>query len=175
VRPVELASGAVDDLRRAGPVLAPRLLDDLRALTDDDDPGAALVADDTSFRFFTSTDGSRRFVYRTTPAPGGRVTVWAIVVVGVRDDGAAYAETLARVQAADPPEVVLAARLLGRLGRVTGIPVVSTERRREPVPDWLAARLVQQAGATRIAVAAMDAATAFAAWNRFLAGPEPGR
>jgi mRNA interferase RelE/StbE len=133
------------------------------------------VADDSGFRLLVRADGTRRAAYRSGATPGSRVTVWAILVDGVRDDGAVYAETLARVQAADPPEIVLAARLLARLGRVTGTPVLPADRRREPVPDWLADRLVRDAGATRIAVAALDAATAFAAWNRFLAGPEAGR
>jgi mRNA interferase RelE/StbE len=174
VRAVELTAGALDDLRRAGPAVAPRLLDDLRALAADDDPGDALVAGDTGFRALTAGRGTRRFVYRLAPGAGGRATVWAIVVAGVRPDGAAYAETLARMQAADPPEVVLAARLLARLGRATGTPVVPRERRRDPVPDWLAERLVHDTGATRLAVAAMDAATAFAAWNRYLTDPGPG-
>ncbi len=172
MRTVELASGAVDDLRRAGPVHAPRLLDDLRALTGDDDPGAPLVADDTGFRLLHRAGGTRRFVYRVGPdRQGGRVVVWAITVAGVRDDGAVYAETLGRMQAADAPDVVAAARLLGRLGRLTGTPVVPATRRREPVPDWLAERLVRDGGRTRIAVAALDAATAFDEWHRFLTEP----
>jgi mRNA interferase RelE/StbE len=171
VRAVELTGGAVDDLRRAGPVQAPRLLDALRSLAADDDPGDLLVAGDTGFRMLATDGGTRRFEYRLAPGAGGRATVWAIVVAGVRSDGAAYAETLARMQAADPPELVQAARLLARLGRETGTPVVPRERRRDPVPDWLADRLVREAGTTRIAVAAMDAATAFAAWNRFLTDP----
>jgi len=168
VRTVELASGAVDDLRRAGPVLAPRLLDDLRALADDGDAGVPLVADDTSFRVLTTAGGRRRFVHRGGP---DRVVVWAIVVADVRSDGAVYAETLERMQAADPPDVVAAARLLGRLGRVTGTAVLPAARRRDPVPDWLADRLVVEVGRTRIAVAALDAATAFDEWNRFLTEP----
>ena len=169
MRTVELASGAVDDLRRAGPVLAPRLLDDLRALTADNDPGAPLVADDTGFRLLGLAGGARRFVYRV--GPDGRVVVWAIAVAGVRDDGAVYAETLGRMQAADAPDVVAAVRLLGRLGRLTGTPAVPASRRREPVPDWLADRLVRDGGRTRIAVAALDAATAFDEWHRFLTEP----
>ncbi|MFN8026461.1 MAG: hypothetical protein U0W40_08970 [Acidimicrobiia bacterium] len=169
---VELASGAVDDLRRAGPALAARLLDDLRALTGDDDPGVPLV-DDSGFRVFATAAGRRRFVYRRTGGlDSGRAVVWAIVVAGVRSDGAVYAETLERMQSADPPDVVAAARLLARLGRVTGTAVLPAARRREPVPDWLADRLGAAAGRTRSAVAASDAATAFDEWNRFLTEPE---
>jgi hypothetical protein len=172
MRGVELASGAVDDLRRAGPVLAPRLLDDLRALAGDEDPGVPIVADDTGFRLFATSGGRRRFVYRPATRQGDdRVVVWVIAVAGVRAEGAVYAEVLERMQSADPPDVVATARLLGRLGRATGTAVVPAARRREPVPDWLAERLVAEAGRTRIAVAALDAATAFDEWNRFLTEP----
>jgi mRNA interferase RelE/StbE len=170
VKAVELTAAAVDDLRRAGPVLAPRLLEGLRVLAADDDPGVALVAPDTGFRLLVSDGDARRVVYR---ALGERVSVWVIVVAGVRDDGAVYSETIERMQAADPPEVVATARLLDRLGRVTGTATLPAPRRREPVPDWLAERLVADAGRERIAVAAMDAATAFETWNRFLAAPAP--
>ena len=168
MRVVELSAGAVDDLRRAGPVLAPRLLDDLRALTDEEERGAPLVSDDSGFRLLTRQGGRRRYVYR---ASGPRVTVWVIAVAGARRDGAVYAETMERMQTADPSEVVATARLLERLGRVTGTAVVPAARRREPVPDWLAERLVTEVGRTRIAVAALDAATAFDEWNRFLTEP----
>ncbi len=57
MRAVDLAGPAVDDLRRAGPVLAPRLLDDLRVLAEDEDPGAPLVADDSGFRLLTRAGG----------------------------------------------------------------------------------------------------------------------
>ena len=52
-----------------------------------------------------------------------------------------------------------------RLGRITGVRPVPRDRLRAPVPDWLADALVGDAGLTRLAVAAMDAATAFDAWN----------
>ncbi len=42
---------------------------------------------------------------------------------------------------------------------------VPSDRLRAPVPDWLADALVRDAGLTRLAVAAMDATTAFEAWN----------
>ena len=41
------------------------------------------------------------------------------------------------------------------------------DRLRAPVPDWLADALITRAGQERLAVAAMDAATAFDAWNQF--------
>ena len=146
-----------------------RLLDDLPALADDEDARRPLVSDDSGFRLLTRQGGRRRYVYRTS---GSRVTVWAVAVAGARRDGAVYAETMERMQAADPSEIVAAARLVGTAGaRVTGTAVVPAARRREPVPDWLAERLVAEVGRTRIAVAVLDAATAFDEWNRFLTEP----
>ena len=47
-------------------------------------------------------------------------------------------------------------------------------RSRIATPIWLlVVALVAEVGLTRLAVAAMDAATAFEAWNRFVA-PDPG-
>jgi hypothetical protein len=70
------------------------------------------------------------------------------------------------MQAADPPDLVALARILQRLGRLTGTRPVT--RSREPVPDWLADALVQRGGQGRLAVAALDAVTAFDDWNRLL-------
>ena len=96
---------------------------------------------------------------------GQAATVCAVWVDGVRSDGEIYAEALERVRAADPSEQVALARSVQRLSRLTGVRPVAGDRLRAPVPDWLADALVRDAGLTRLAVAAMDAATAFDAWN----------
>ena len=109
----------------------------------------------------TATPASSTAVER-----GDTVTVHEVWIDGVRSDGEAYAEALERVRAADPSEQVALARSVQRLARLTGVRPVSSERLRTPVPDWLADALVRQAGLTRLAVAAMDATTAFDAWNQ---------
>ena len=81
------------------------------------------------------------------------VTVHELWVDGARLDGEAYAEALDRMQGADQPDVVQLARILRRLGRITGTVPVPRGRLRTPVPDWLADALVTQAGVDPLTVA----------------------
>jgi hypothetical protein len=159
---VSLTEPALDDLRRAGPVAAALLLGRLRVLEQDPDAGTPLVDAATGFRVLDALDGDARIVHEVV---GDAVTVHEIWVDGVRSDGEAYAEALERVRAADPSEQVALARSVQRLSRLTGVRPVPSDRLRAPVPDWLADALVREAGLTRLAVAAMDATTAFDAWN----------
>jgi len=158
---VAFADAAVDDLRRLGPARARRMLEQISLLADEPDAGDELVAG-SGFRKLVGRDRAWRVVHRRE---GDDVTVWEVWVDGVRSAGAAYAEALHRMQAADTPEVVEHAQLLERLGRLTGTVPVPGHRLREPVPDWLADALVERAGLTRLDVAAMDASTAFERWN----------
>jgi hypothetical protein len=160
---VELTEPAVDDLRRAGPVLAALVLGRLRVLEAEPGAGDPLVDPATGYRLLPALDGRARVVHEHV---GDTVTVHAVWVDGARSDGEAYAEALERVQGADPSEQVALARSVQRLARLTGVHPVPNDRLRAPVPDWLADALVRDAGLTRLAVAAMDAATAFDAWNR---------
>jgi mRNA interferase RelE/StbE len=162
---VVLTDPALDDLRRAGPVAAALLLGRLRALEQEPHAGAPLADERTGFRVLDALDGDARVVYA---ADGERVTVHHLWIDGARSDGEIYAEALERVRAADPSEQVALARSVQRLARLTGVRPVPSERLRAPVPDWLADALVREAGLTRLAVAAMDATTAFDAWTNFL-------
>lgn len=168
--PVLLSDPALDDLRRAGPVLAALLLGRLRALDAEPNAGVALVDDRTGYRVFDALDGAARIIHSVEHDV---VTVHAVWVDGVRNEGEAYAEALDRTHAADPSEQVALARVVRRLGRLTGVRPVPRERLRAPVPDWLADALIGRAGHTRLAVAAMDAATAFETWNGFLRQAAP--
>ncbi len=161
---VRLSDAALDDLRRAGPVTAALLLGRLRALDADPPPGAALVDERTGYRVLGALDGTARIVWSVEPEGASVHALW---VDGVRSEGEAYAEALGGMQRADPSEQVALAGLIRRLGRLTGVRPVPRDRLRAPVPDWLADALVVRAGWTRLAVAAMDAATAFEAWNQF--------
>ncbi len=166
---VVLTDPALDDLRRAGPVLAALLLGRLRVLDAEPGAGTPLLDGPTGYRVLDALDGGARIVHT---AGGDRVTVHAVWVDGARTDGEAYAEALDRMQGADPSEQVALARVIRRLGRLTGVRPVPRGRLRAPVPDWLADALIERAGHRRLAVAAMDAATAFETWNRFLASSE---
>jgi mRNA-degrading endonuclease RelE of RelBE toxin-antitoxin system len=158
---VVLADAALDDLRRLGPPVARRVLEQVTVLESSPDAGAPLVSG-SGFRKLVGRGGTWRVVYAVD---ADTVTVWQVWVDGVRSNGAAYAEALHRMQAADTPEAVEHARLLERLGRITGTVPVARHRVREPVPDWLADALVERAGLTRLEVTAMDASTAFDRWN----------
>jgi hypothetical protein len=162
---VGFTDAALDDLRRAGPVAGALVLGRLRLLESDPAAGAPLVDPRTGFRVLEALDGEARVVY---DVERGAVTVHEIWIDGARSDGEAYAEALERVRAADPSEQVALARSVQRLARLTGVRPVPSDRLRAPVPDWLADALVRDAGLTRLAVAAMDAATAFDAWNAHL-------
>jgi hypothetical protein len=159
---VALTDAALDDLRRAGPVVAALVLGRLRVLEQEPESGVPLVDARTGFRVLDALDGAARAIHSMDDAT---VTVHEIWVDGVRTDGEAYAEALERVQGADPSEQVALARAVQRLARSTGVRPVRRDRLRAPVPDWLADALVREAGLTRLAVAAMDATTAFDAWN----------
>jgi len=163
VTTVMLTDPALDDLRRAGPVAAALVLGRLRLLESEPDSGAPLLDGRTGFRVLDALDGAARVVF--SRERDDTVTVHEVWVEGVRSDGEAYAEALERVRAADPSEQVALARSVQRLARLTGVRPVPGDRLRAPVPDWLADALVRDAGLTRLAVAAMDATTAFDAWN----------
>jgi mRNA interferase RelE/StbE len=159
VTTVVLTDPALDDLRRIGPILAPRVIDWCASLVDE--PGAGdPLAGTAPFRALSVAGGAGRIVYDVADDV---VTVRVIWIDGRRSDGEAYGEALQRMQAADPPDLVALARVLQRLGRLTGTRPVT--RSREPVPDWLADALIRH-GHDRLAVAALDAATAFDLWNQ---------
>jgi hypothetical protein len=167
---VVLTGPAVEDLRRAGPVLAPRLLEAVGMLVDEPAAGVPLLDAATGYRVLATDGGSRRVVYSVatgvvTGTSRDVVTVHEVWVDGARLDGEAYAEALDRMQGADTPDVVQLARILRRLGRITGTVPVPRGRLRTPVPDWLADALVTQAAIDPLTVAALDAASAFELWN----------
>jgi mRNA interferase RelE/StbE len=160
--PVTFAEAALDDLRRLGPARARRALAQIWVLADGGDPGTPLAAG-APYRKLAPGAGALRVTYAADRAA---VTVGEDWVDGARAPGAAAAEALHRMQAADAPEVIEHAQLLERLGRITATMPVPPHRLREPVPDWLADALVDDAGLTRLELAAMDARTAFERWNQ---------
>ncbi|MEU7862961.1 hypothetical protein [Nonomuraea sp. NPDC049141] len=91
--------------------------------------------------------------------------VWA---VGERADEV-YAEATARVRGAggDRLEVVQLGRVIERLGALADHIQVAEASRREPVPDWLADRLIYTVGMSREDVAALDLEEAVDLWADF--------
>jgi mRNA interferase RelE/StbE len=153
---------ALDDLRRLGAPAARRALARIAVLDADPTVGDDLAAIDTGYRKLSAPEGTWRVVYTVD---ADVVTIWEVWIDGVRSTGAAYAEALQRMVSADAPDAVELAGILERLGRITGTVPVPRNRIVEPVPDWLADALLERAPLTRLDIAAMDATTAFEAWN----------
>jgi mRNA interferase RelE/StbE len=158
---VVLTDPALDDLRRLGARAARRALACLVAVGSEQEPGSPLAATDSSYRRVAWGNGGR-IVFALDEDVA---TVWEVWADSARTDGSAYAEALDRMVAADAPDAVELAGILERLGRLTGTVPARRGRGGEPVPDWLADALLRHTSLTRLEIAAMDAATAFDAWN----------
>jgi mRNA interferase RelE/StbE len=156
-------AAAVDDLRRMGPSAVPRVLKKLLVLETNPEAGLPLGDELTGFRKLVVGRNTWRIVYRIKATDVEICEIWA---VGARSDGEVYAEAAARVMESGNPEIANLAEVAVRLGRLAGLEV-PTEPIRNPVPDWLAEKLVHTAGFQRHVVAAMDAAEALDAWTEF--------
>jgi mRNA interferase RelE/StbE len=159
---IVFTDAALEDLRRLGPPAARRAIERIAVLDAEPDVGESLATAETGYRKLSWRDGTWRVVYA---ADAGVVTVWEVWFDGVRTTGAAYAEALQRMVAADAPNAVELAGILERLGRITGTVPVPRNRVVEPVPDWLADALLERTSLTSLELASMDATTAFDAWN----------
>jgi mRNA interferase RelE/StbE len=65
------------------------------------------------------------------------------------------------------------ADVIGRLGRLAGDVVLEEIPPREPVPDWLAQRLVHTAGIPPVQVAALSLEQAVDLWTDFTSASRP--
>ncbi|MEV0353997.1 hypothetical protein AB0H88_50355 [Nonomuraea sp. NPDC050680] len=96
--------------------------------------------------------------------------VWA---VGEQADAEVYAEATARVREADAerPEIVQLGLVIERLGTLADHIRVVEAPPREPVPDWLADRLIHTVGMAREDVAALDLQEAVDLWAEYRSKP----
>jgi mRNA interferase RelE/StbE len=165
---IVFTEAAIDDLRRIGPDAVPRVLRKVLLLETDPEAGRPLGGTPTGYRKLVVGRNTWRIVYLVTEAKTVEICeVWA---VGARADGAVYAEavTRARAAAASRPEFVSLAEVVDRLGRLASGITMALPTRKEPVPDWLAERLVHTAGMAREDVAALDLQAAVDAWTAFM-------
>ncbi len=164
---VSFTDDAIDDLRRLGPDVVPKILKKVLLLVDNAKAGYPLGGELTGFRKLVVGRNTWRIVYRVTEELAVEISeVWA---VGARADAEVYAEAVARVRHAggqDPGLVKLSA-VLDQLGRLAGGVTVARPIPREPVPDWLAQRLIHSAGMTREAAAALSLEEAVDRWADF--------
>jgi len=162
---------AIDDLRRIGPDAAPRVLKKVLLLVDDAEAGYPLGGELTGYRKLVVGRNTWRVVYRITDDKSVEICeIWA---VGARADAEVYTEAASRVRAAvtQRPELIGLAEVVERIGRAAGGLALPEPVVRQPVPDWLADRLVHTAGLAREEVAALDLQQAVDRWTTYMSKP----
>jgi mRNA interferase RelE/StbE len=170
---VAFTDAAIDDLRRLGPDVVPKVLKKVMILLDDPEAGHPLGGTLTGFRKLVVGRNHWRIVYRLFG--GGSIEICEIWCVSARSDAAVYAEASSRVAdaASASPDLQRLADVIDRLGRLAGHVVVAEEPQGEPVPDWLAQRLIHSAGIPPEKVAALDLEQAVDLWTAFTSSPRP--
>lgn len=167
---IVFTDAAIDDLRRVGPEIAARVMKKILLLEENPQAGYPLGSALTGFRKLVVGRNAWRVVYRVL---AGTIEICEIWAVGARADAEVYSAAVARVRAAgdDLPELVLLREVVTRLGRLAGHVAVTRQAAREPVPDWLADRLIYTAGMARERVAALDLEQAVEAWADYRSAP----
>ncbi|MCG8917597.1 type II toxin-antitoxin system RelE/ParE family toxin [Actinokineospora sp. PR83] len=171
MRDVLFTDAAIDDLRRLGPDVAPKVLKKIKILFDNPEAGPPLGGQLTGFRKLVVGRKHWRVVYRIDDS--GAVEICEIWCVGVRSDAEVYAEAAARVAAIpdQSPAMLRLADVITKLGRLAGDVAVEVPSRPEPVPDWLAQRLVNSVGIPAERVAALGLEQAVSLWEEFMTSP----
>jgi mRNA interferase RelE/StbE len=170
---ITFTDAALDDLRRIGPEIVPRVLKKLLILVDDPAAGYPLGGALTGYRKLVVGRNTWRIVYRLTDDKSVEICeVWAI---GARADAEVYAEAISRIAAAgqDRPEFRHLRQVIEDLGKFAGDVVGPDVPRRDPVPDWLAKRLIHTAGLLPEQVAALSLEQAVDTWAEFTSRPRP--
>lgn len=167
---VVFTDAALDDLRRIGPEATPKVLKKILMLVDEPWAGHPLGGELTGFRKLVVGRNTWRVVYRITDDKTVEVCeVWAI---GARAEAAVYAEATARLAKAprQSAELHQLAAVIERLGRLADS-VKAHAPLPEPVPDWLAHRLIHTAGLAPAEVAALSLEEAVDRWTAFISKP----
>jgi mRNA interferase RelE/StbE len=159
---------AIDDLRRIGPDAVPKVLKKVLLLADDSMAGYPLGGELTGFRKLVVGRNTWRIVYRITDDK--TIEICEIWAVGARADAEVYEEAAARVKSAagERPELRRLADVVERLGRLAGDVTVPATIVREPVPEWLALRLIHTVGMSPPDVAALSLEEAVDRWGSFM-------
>jgi mRNA interferase RelE/StbE len=168
---VIFTDAAIDDLRRIGPDAVPKVLRKVLILLDSPDAGYPLGGELTGFRKLVVGRNTWRIVYRVVDEK--QIEICEVWAVGARADAEVYAEATARVRAASGQRVEIRklADVIERLGKLGGGITVPAAPTREPVPDWLAARLIHTAGMAPQDVAALSLEEAVDRWGDYISKP----
>ncbi|MGN2635901.1 type II toxin-antitoxin system RelE family toxin [Nocardia takedensis] len=166
------ADVAIDDLRKLGPDAAPIILKKVLILMDSPQAGYPLGGELTGFRKLVVGRNTWRVVYRVIDQQTIEICeIWAI---GARADSEVYAEATARIVAAAArlPEFTKLSAVVQRLGRSVESLDIPPLALREPVPDWLAQRLIHTVGMAPAEVAALDLEQAVDRWAEYTSRPQ---
>lgn len=175
---VRLTNPAFEDLRRLlakDPQIVRSALKKMMLLERDPNAGEPLLGSLIGWRKLVVGDNHWRIVWKVTSDDVGDVTVtisevWA---VGARSDAAVYAEMTERLADADPGGATKALReVITLLGKQVARADISAAEQpvADPVPSWLADRLVHSAGLDADEVAAMGGEAAMARWEQHMTG-----
>jgi mRNA interferase RelE/StbE len=168
---ITFTTAALDDLRKIGPDAVPKELKKVLLLLDSPTVGYPLGGDLTGFRKLAVGRDTWRVVYRVVDEKTVEICeVWAI---GARADAEIYAEATARAKdaAGKRPEFRKLADVIEQLGRLSGHVAAPTVQPREPVPDWLAQRLIRTVGMAPQDVAALSLREAVDRWGEYMSKP----
>ena len=168
---ITFTRAAIDDLRRIGPDAVPKVLKKILLLLESPLAGYPLGSTLTGFRKLVVGRNTWRIVYRVIDDKA--IEICEIRAVGARADAEVYAEAAARVRdAADRrPEFRKLADVIEQLGRLAGDVAMPVAQSREPVPDWLAQRLIRTVGMPPQDVAALSLEEAVDRWGEFRSKP----
>src|SRR5215218_8029094 len=170
VTDIQFTNDAIDDLRRLGPDVVLKVLKKILILETNAEAGLPLRNELTGFRKLVVGDNTWRIVYRVKADVVEICEIWAI---GARADSEVYAEAAARIRAAaeSQPSLTALVDVIERFGRFTEGIQIATHRIVQPVPDWLAHRLIYTARLSRQEVAAMNLEEAVDRWAKFTSEP----
>ncbi|MFI6575693.1 type II toxin-antitoxin system RelE/ParE family toxin [Nocardiopsis sp. NPDC050513] len=168
---ITFTDAALDDLRRLGPDAVPKVLKKVLLLEEDPEAGYPLGGELTGFRKLVVGRNTWRVVYRVTDEK--RVEICEVWAVGARADAQVYAEASRRVRAAskDTPTARKLAVVIEHLGKPAEKVAHESPPAREPVPDWLAERLIHTVGMPPEEVAALGLEQAVDLWADFRSRP----
>lgn len=168
---ITFTDAALDDLRKIGPSAVPQVLKKILLLLDSPTAGFPLGGELTGFRKLVVGRNTWRIVYRVIDDKAIEICeIWA---VGARADAEVYAEAMARARAAADrrPEFRVLADVIERLGKLAGDVIAPAVPVLEPVPDWLAQRLIHTVGMSPQDVAALGLEEAVDRWGAFMSRP----
>lgn len=165
---ITFTDAAIDDLRRIGPDAVPKVLKKVLMLAENAEAGYPLGGVLTGFRKLVVGRNTWRVIYRITDDK--EIEICEIWAVGERADAEIYREAATRLGSATGarPELVPLVKVVEQLGRLAGEVIVPQTPPREPVPAWLAERLIYTAGLPPEQVAALDLQQAVDLWTTYM-------